>query len=70
MEVPQNQKTPERGYRTNKWVLSWAIFDVTTQRLQSSSFLVMTSFLLKDTNVQPKKELHWSPWVGIKKAAQ
>ena len=31
-----------------------------TQRLQSSSFWVMTYFLLRDYNIQPKKELLWS----------
>ena len=36
---------------------------VPTHRLQSSSFLVMTYFLLRDYNIQPKKELLWSPWV-------
>ena len=28
-----------------------------------ASFLVMACFLLRDYNIQPKKELHWSPWV-------
>ena len=36
---------------------------VGTQRLQSSSFFVMTFFLLRDHNIQPKKELLWSLWV-------
>ena len=35
-----------------------------TQRLQSSSFLVMTYFLLREYIIQPKKELLWSLWVG------
>ena len=34
-----------------------------TQRLQCSSFLVMTAFLLRDYNILPKRELHWSLWV-------
>ena len=34
-----------------------------TQGLQSRSFLVMTYFLLRDYNIQPKKELPWSLWV-------
>ena len=25
--------------------------------------MVMTYFLLRDYNILPKKELHWSPWV-------
>ena len=33
---------------------------VGTQRLQSSSLLVMTYFLLRDYNIQPKRELLWS----------
>ena len=37
--------------------------DIDAQRLQSSSFLVMTYFLLRDYNILPKKELHLSPWV-------
>ena len=32
--------------------------------LQSSSFLVMTYSLLRDYDIQPKNELHWSPWVN------
>ena len=36
---------------------------VSTQRLQCSSFLVMTYFLLKDYNILAKKELHSSLWV-------
>ena len=36
---------------------------ITTQRLQSSSFLVMTYSLLRDYNIQPTKELLWSLWV-------
>ena len=32
------------------------------QRLQCSSYLVMTYFLLSD-NILPEKELHLSPWV-------
>ena len=31
-------------------------------------FLVMTYFLLRDYNLLPKKELHWSPWVGSRMA--
>ena len=31
-----------------------------TPRLQSSSFLAMTYFLLRDYNIQPEKELPWS----------
>ena len=34
-----------------------------TQRLQCSSFLVMTHSLLRDSNILPKKELHVSLWV-------
>ena len=34
-----------------------------TQRLECSSFLVMTYFLLRDYNILPKKELHSSLWV-------
>ena len=37
---------------------------VCTQRFQSSSFLVMTYFLLRDFNIQSKKELLWSLWVS------
>ena len=37
---------------------------VLTQRLQSSSFWVMTYFLLRDYNIQLKKELLWSLWVS------
>ena len=37
--------------------------NTSTQGLQCSSFLVMTYFLLRDYNIQPKTELHWSPWV-------
>ena len=33
---------------------------LSTQRLQSISFLVMTYVLLRDYNLQPKKELLWS----------
>ena len=33
------------------------------QRLQCSSFLVMTYFGLRDYNILPKKELHWRLWV-------
>ena len=33
-----------------------------TQRLQCSSSLVMTYSLLRDYNILPSKELHWSPW--------
>ena len=36
-----------------------------TQGLQCSSFLVMTYFLLRDDNILPKTELHWSPWVAF-----
>ena len=36
-----------------------------TQRLQCSSFLVMTYFPLRDYNILPKKELHWSLWVAL-----
>ena len=32
-----------------------ASYGLPTQRLQSSSFLVMTYFLLRDYNIQPKK---------------
>ena len=35
-----------------------------TQRLQCSSFLVMTHLWLRDYNVLPKGELHSSLWVG------
>ena len=38
---------------------------VFTQRLQSSSVLVTTYLLLRGYNIQPKKEPHWSPWVGF-----
>ena len=38
---------------------------IITQRLQSSSFLDMTYFFLRDYNIQPKKELLWSLWVLI-----
>ena len=34
-----------------------------TQRLQCSSFLVLTYFLLRDYNILPEKELHSSLWV-------
>ena len=34
-----------------------------TQGLKCSSFLVMTCFLLRDSNMLPKKELHLSPLV-------
>ena len=34
-----------------------------TQRLQCSSFLVMACFLLRNYDILPKKELHWSLWV-------
>ena len=34
-----------------------------TQGLQCSSFLVMTYFLLRDYDILPKTELHWSPWI-------
>ena len=34
-----------------------------TQRLQCSSFLVMTYFLLRGYNILPKQELHLSLWV-------
>ena len=37
----------------------------TAQRLQSSSFLVMTYFRLRDYNIQPKRELLWSLWVEM-----
>ena len=33
-----------------------------TQRLQCSSFLVVTYFLLRDSNILPQKELPLSPW--------
>ena len=36
---------------------------VHTQRLQCSSFLAMTYFLLRDYNILSKKEPHSSPWV-------
>ena len=39
--------------------------NLSTQRLLSSSFLVMTYFLLKNYNIQPKRELLWSLWVVI-----
>ena len=47
---------------------SWAAnhespHEMNTQRLYCSSFLVLTYFLLRDYNVLPEKELHWSPWV-------
>ena len=35
-----------------------------TQRLQWSSFLVLTYFLLRDYNILPQKDLHSSLWVG------
>ena len=35
-------------------------FALTTQRLQCSSFLGMTYFLLREHNILPKKELHSS----------
>ena len=35
------------------------------QRLQSSSFWVMTYFLLRDSSILPKQELHLSPWVWV-----
>ena len=42
----------------------WGYVDVQfTQRLQCSSFLVMTYFLLRDYNILPEKELHSSLWV-------
>ena len=41
-----------------------------TQRLQCSSFLVMTYFLLGDENILPKKELHSSLWVGPSRGAR
>ena len=44
-------------------VISKVILYLSTQRLQCSSFLVMTCFLLRDYNI-PKKELHSSPWVS------
>ena len=52
---------------------SWACSDFlvsatlvqATQRLQCSSFLVMTYFLLRDCNILPKKELHSSLWVYL-----
>ena len=33
-----------------------------TQGLKCSSFWVMACFLLRDYNILPKKELHWSLW--------
>ena len=39
-----------------------------TQRLQSSSFLVVTYFLLRDYNIESKKELLWSLWVDMLRA--
>ena len=41
---------------------SW-IPKVCNQRLQRSSFLVVTCFLLKDYYILPKKEPHSSLWV-------
>ena len=38
---------------------------VFTQRLQSSSLLVMTQFLLTDYHILPKKELPLTPWVRL-----
>ena len=35
----------------------------TTQRLQCSSFLVVTNFWLREYYILPQQELHWSPWV-------
>ena len=47
-----------------QWVYEdFELVAYTTQRLQSSSSLVMTYFLLRDYNIQPKKELLWSLWV-------
>ena len=37
---------------------------VATQGLQCSSFFVMTDSLLREYDILPRKELHWSPWVA------
>ena len=37
---------------------------VAAQKLQCSSLLGMTYLLLRDYNILPKKELHWSLWVA------
>ena len=41
------------------WEVIETLHDI-TQRLQCSSFLVMTPFPLRDCNLLPKKELHLS----------
>ena len=41
-----------------------------TQGLQSSSFLGVPPFLVRDSNILPQKELLWSPRVSILKPSQ
>ena len=44
-------------------VVQEVVLSDSTKRLQCSSFLVMTYFLLTDYSLLPKKELHLSLWV-------
>ena len=42
---------------------------VPAQRLECSSFLVRTYFLLRNSNLLPKKELHSRVWVEVRRTA-